>query len=178
MPCDNATPPCFWFEAIVTDLLVSGLSPRLPLTSVAILDTAGNNDGRVQRGEFVTPMLSFAAQDSENLRAALEGLDLRITSLSDDYRVIRRRSDLGIGVDSVVTTRGAEILVSADAQAPLRLELTSTSPYTTWRDTIEIPLASGEDETPPRVSYLRARSYRGEVAQCATRSLSGAGRSC
>jgi len=141
----------------VADIAVETASHRQVVVGYATIDTAGNGNGVPQPGEFISIDVTLAVDRTD----ALGPLDISLSAL--DSRVLR----LGIGrlafeqrdSASAHTISGPEFLLPAELSGGERLDFelrVDAGPWT-WRDTLTVHVAEGGDETPPRISYVRAQ---------------------
>ena len=133
-------------------LRATGSSSKVEIEQVAVIDTAGNGDGRVQRGEFVRLGLTLAPKRPDFF--ALVTFSLRPV---DERVVLVGEPKVEFSPQSVPITskHNPEFLVRGDVSAGSRLEfefVTSTA-YGTWKDTLVVRVSEGDDATSPRVGY-------------------------
>ena len=129
-----------------------GVSPQLLIQHLAVIDTAGNDDGIAQAGEFIQLEVEADFENPE-LSGALEigvrSLDKRAKQIhSGNSRLVNERAM------TVKTQDSPEFLLQSDLQpgTELRFELSVNSQFSVWRDTLIILVGAGTDETPPRVN--------------------------
>ncbi|MFA6109883.1 MAG: FlgD immunoglobulin-like domain containing protein [Candidatus Latescibacterota bacterium] len=135
----------------------TGVSPRLSLGEIMVVDTLGNADGGVQQGEIVRvgPILSIV--DPALLRLfgfSVRSLQQGAVGLGGDHL----RFDLSR--HPVRPAEAPEFLVASGlpAGALLDFEFAVTSPFGTWRDTLALVVQPGGDPSAPRVLPLRTRA--------------------
>jgi photosystem II stability/assembly factor-like uncharacterized protein len=143
------------------ELVVNGLSPRQQLGRMVVVDSLGNGDGRVQGGEFIRLQVELAqVEESAPLRYftfAMRPLDDRVRALGSTQVVFA----------DTATRRGSSgeflvpVGVAPGSQLPFEMEV--RSPFNTWKDTLAVEVASGTDQTPPRVLGLQTRPVAGGV---------------
>ena len=133
-------------------LRATGSSSRVEIEQVAVIDTAGNGDGRVQRGEFVRLGLTLAPKRPDFF--ALVTFSLRPV---DERVVLVGEPKVEFSPQSVPITskHNPEFLVRGDVSAGSRLEFefVTSTPYGTWKDTLVVRVSEGDDATSPRVGY-------------------------
>ena len=144
-----------WATEIVRrrTLRATGSSSRVEIEQVAVIDTAGNGDGRVQRGEFVRLGLTLAPKRPDFF--ALVTFSLRPV---DERVVLVGEPKVEFSPQSVPITseHNPEFLVRGRRRSVgsrLEFEFATSTPYGTWKDTLAVRVSEGGDATPPRVGY-------------------------
>ena len=133
-------------------LRATGSSSKVEIEQVAVIDSAGNGDGRVQRGEFVRLGLTLASKRPEFFALAtfsLRPVDERVMLVGEPEVEFLPKSV------PITSKHNPEFLVRGDVSAGSRLEFefaTSTA-YGTWKDTLVVRVSEGDDTTPPRIGY-------------------------
>ncbi|MYB69173.1 MAG: M6 family metalloprotease domain-containing protein [Gemmatimonadetes bacterium] len=133
-------------------LRATGSSPKVEIEQVAVIDTIGNGDGRVQRGEFVRLELTLAPKRPEFF--ALATFSLRSV---DEWVMLVGKPEVEFSPQSVPVTskHNPEFLVRGDVAAgsSLEFEFATSTAYGTWEDTLVVRVSEGDDATPPRIGY-------------------------
>ena len=144
-------------------IAVTGVSPKQELQSVTVVDSVGNSDGAVQASEIFGLRFVLDVLDS----SLLQGLYFEIRPLTSEVALIGHPS-IGFGRNEgsgSQSHRAPEFLVGETAPGTsLRFELTSSTTFSSWKDTIELEVAEGPDETPPRVGVLQTRMQDGDLS--------------
>ena len=133
-------------------LRAAGISSRVEIEQVAVIDTAGNGDGRVQRGEFVRLGLTLAPKRTEFFALAtftLRPVDERVMLVGEPKVEFSHQSA------PITSEHNPEFLVRGDVSVGscLKFDLAVSTPYETWKDTLVVRVSEGGDATSPRVGY-------------------------
>jgi photosystem II stability/assembly factor-like uncharacterized protein len=130
---------------------VVGISPRQQVLGVVVHDSLGNGDGQAQPGETICLQVQLGVTDLQLLQRAV-----RFTLRSLDEGVTPR---WGPAVPREGIDQGMpDFLLGAQLQPEslLRFVLDGRTNFGVWRDTLTVPLAAGEDHSPPQVGQLHA----------------------
>lgn len=133
-------------------LRATGSSAKVEIEQVAVIDTIGNGDGRVQCGEFVRLGLTLAPKRPEFFALAtftLCPVDERVMLVGEPEVEFLPQSV------PITSKHNPEFLVRGDVSAGSRLafEFTTSTAYGTWKDTLVVRVSEGDDATPPRIGY-------------------------
>ena len=135
---------------------MAGVSQEVQM--IAVVDTAGNRDGLLQKSEIFGVSISVRTHELEGLQA------VRFTLAPLDERVER----IGSGQlqfesidDSTATSFGGPEFILSDGVAPgtdIDFELKVENDFgAVWTDTLLVSVAGGADGTRPRITMLRTR---------------------
>ncbi|MFA6108173.1 MAG: FlgD immunoglobulin-like domain containing protein [Candidatus Latescibacterota bacterium] len=143
---------------------VSGLAARQHLQAAVVVDSLGNRDGLPQAGEFFCLNLALADTRPEllgALRFSLRCLHSRVQAYGGSAVLFGEA-----GPSLARSTQSPEFLLDAGLEAGSRLdfELAADSGYETWQDTLSVQVAPGTDQTPPRITLVRAQATAAGVA--------------
>ncbi len=133
-------------------LRATGTSAKVEVAQVAVIDTAGNGDGRVQRGEFVRLALTLAPKRPEFFAIstfALRPVDERVVLIGEP------KVEFSHQAAPITSEHNPEFLVRGDVAVGSRLafEFATSTAYGTWKDTLGVRVSEGGDATPPRIGY-------------------------
>jgi hypothetical protein len=135
----------------ISEVEITGVSPRIMVQQVTVVDTSGNGDGRAQPGEFVHLELLARFERPE----LIESLSFELRSLTAGAIPTGLAAVGFIGAKGpfVRSDRSPEFLLRSDLGAGVELafELSVTSGFQVWRDTLTIEIHEGRDETAPRI---------------------------
>ncbi len=132
-----------------------GMSVQQTVQRLAVLDTLGNGDGLLQRGEIVSLELDLGEAPPalvERCRFSLRSLhglvQLQGGGVQFEQRDLRTLSRVT-----------PECLVPAliEPGTPVDFEFEVRSEFSAWKDTLTLQVHAGPDPTPPRVLELQTR---------------------
>ena len=133
------------------DFTVEVISARRPdLTRVSLVEVEGDGDGRAQAGEVISLAVELGTRPE-----ILGALIVRARALDEDVRRLStpRLTFDAVGQQRARSSHSPEFLLPADwrPETDLQFEIVFTTGYDDWADTVAVPVATGPDETPPRV---------------------------
>jgi len=136
---------------------VTGFSPRRRIVEVAVIDNLGNKDGMPQAGEFIRVRLGLDIS-SASLPPIFE---FNIRPLDEVVRVRPQSAAHSAPTDNprlhYVSSPEFILPGTLDPGTRLLFELEISSPFASWRDTLSLILAEGEDRTPPQVGFAQVQ---------------------
>lgn len=131
--------------------MATGISPRQAIRKAVLVDSLGNGDGQIQRGEIARLDIWLEREEPEvlqNLRFTLRPLQKGVRLISTP--LVRFSPE----------RRMPKFVLEEEAPAgdSLQFELVADAHFSVWRDTLQLaPLVEGIDSTPPQVERLRSR---------------------
>lgn len=141
------------------------LPPRLTVADLAVIDTAGNGDGRAQAGEFVG--LSFRLEPA--CADAIAAFRFELTPTTTSARRVGGELGLVLGAGPTIEVdQSPEFILSAElaAGASVPFDLTTDDGVTCRHDTVTITIAPGGDHTAPRVGAFDVKVDATGVTIC------------
>ncbi|MCC7262648.1 MAG: immune inhibitor A [Candidatus Latescibacteria bacterium] len=137
-------------------LVITAGAARQAIQEVSLIDSSGNRDGQAQAGEIVQLSIALGNQHETVLPAVgflVQALDSRVQQLGSPAMFFRM-----VDASLALSAKGPEFLLPSTIKAgeilPFELEVKGIG---SWKDTIEVQVQQGKDQTPPRVNLLRVQ---------------------